>query len=429
MQVKAEIDQASNDLKRSVCEDIAIKDGDSDEIDTVHGESRRQSDGIGFKDGELQEGPTRLVKGLELNATVRLSKGNKDKRSPVQIKVEIDQASIGFERSVCGDSATRDGDPDKIDTVHEESRRQSGGMSTRDGALQERDDRQSKDAAITKIYDKLPAVKDDMLLPAVINANEALSCDAVAPYRVTNLKIEVGTNVIEWENFRGVDPDSKRFSHHHKNETDMGYIEEHEQSAMVAAETDTVGIDRYSANCNPLKRSCGEKLWLHLDRFKDQYARSLSHMWIGSFREANKGGDDIVRLDIDGNPYMMFSMVHVSKLNQVKMFPDRPIICLSVYEIDRVDFHEVLLPNDSWEGGREDSKFEEKRTEDVRSGRKPRVGRVHCPVGKYWKGSSDPTWIDEADVNCVDLSQKCDRDRASRNRFKVRQLDEAASRI
>ena len=152
-------------------------------------------------------------------------------------------------------------------------------------------------------------------------------------------------------------------------------------------------------------------------------------MWHGPFREADKCGDHIIRLDIDGKPYRLFSMVHFSKLKQVKMFPYRPIICLTVYEIDRVDFDEVLLPDDSWEGGREDDKLEVKRTEDVRSGQKPRAGRVHCSVGKYWKGSSDPTWIDDADVNCVDLSQKCDRDRASRNRFKVRQLDEAASRI
>ena len=83
-------------------------------------------------------------------------------------------------------------------------------------------------------------------------------------------------------------------------------------TVVVTAETDTVGIYRYSANCSPLERSCGEKLWLHLDRFKDQHARSLSHMWIGSFREASKGGDDIVLLDTHGKAYRLLSMVHVS---------------------------------------------------------------------------------------------------------------------
>ncbi|MCY0726026.1 hypothetical protein OVW19_30245, partial [Klebsiella pneumoniae] len=67
------------------------------------------------------------------NATVRLSKRNEDARSPAQVNMKIDQAPIGLKRSVCEDSATKDGDPDEIDTVHGESRRQSGGMSTRDG--------------------------------------------------------------------------------------------------------------------------------------------------------------------------------------------------------------------------------------------------------------------------------------------------------
>ena len=101
--------------------------------DLLQERPRRQSDGIGVKDGGLQEDHTRLVKALEMIATVTLSKGNEEARSPAQVKVKIHQASIGFKRSVCEDSATKDGDPDETDTVHGESRRQSVGMSTRDG--------------------------------------------------------------------------------------------------------------------------------------------------------------------------------------------------------------------------------------------------------------------------------------------------------
>ena len=68
--------------------------------DLLQERSSRQSDGIGFKDGGLQEEHTRLVRGLEKNATARLSKGNEEARSPAQVKVEIDQASIGWKRSV-----------------------------------------------------------------------------------------------------------------------------------------------------------------------------------------------------------------------------------------------------------------------------------------------------------------------------------------
>ena len=93
--------------------------------------------------------------------------------------------------------------------------------------------------------------------------------------------------MIEWGNSSDVDPDSKRFSHHHKNETDMGYSEEHGQSTVMTAETDKLGIDRYNADCNPLEISRGEELRLYLDRFKDEYAPSLAHMWHGPFREAD----------------------------------------------------------------------------------------------------------------------------------------------
>ena len=150
---------------------------ESEVADLLQERSSRQSEGIGIKDGELQEEHTRLVKGLEMNATVRLSKGNEEARSPAQVKVAINQASIGLKRSVCEDSATKDGDPDESDTLHEESRRQSGGMSTQYCVLQGRDDRQSGEAAITRTYDNLPGMNGDMLSPAVINVIKAMSCD------------------------------------------------------------------------------------------------------------------------------------------------------------------------------------------------------------------------------------------------------------
>ncbi|KAL0582114.1 hypothetical protein ABG067_008193, partial [Albugo candida] len=146
--------------------------------DLLQERSSCQADGIGFKDGESQEEHSQLVKGLEMIATVRLSKGNEGARSPAQGKVEIDQASIGVKQSVCEDSTTKDGDHDDSDTVHKESRRQSGGMSTRDGVLQGRDDGQSGDAAIIRTYGNLPGMNGDMLSPAVINATKAMSCDA-----------------------------------------------------------------------------------------------------------------------------------------------------------------------------------------------------------------------------------------------------------
>ena len=165
----------------------------------------------------------------------------------------------------------------------------------------------------------------------------------------------------------------------------MGYRQKQGQFIVMTAETDTIEIGRCNADCNRLEICRKERLRLYLDRFKDEFAPSLAHMWLGPFREAEKCGNHIVRLNIKGKAYRLFSMVHVSKLKQVKMFPYRPRICLMVYKIGRVDFDEELVPDDSWDGGREDDKFEVKRTEDVRSGRKPRVGRVHCSVVKFGK--------------------------------------------
>ena len=43
-----------------------------------------------------------------------------------------------------------------------------------------------------------------------------------------------------------------------------------------------------------------------------------------------------------------------------------------------------------------------------------------------WKGSGDPTWTDEEDLNCGALLQEFDRDRVSNNLSEVMQSQEAA---
>ena len=76
--------------------DITNEGTEYEVADLLQERPRRQSDGIGVKDGGLQEERFRLVKGLEMIATVTLSKGNEEARSPAQVKVKIHQASIGF---------------------------------------------------------------------------------------------------------------------------------------------------------------------------------------------------------------------------------------------------------------------------------------------------------------------------------------------
>ena len=61
---------------------------------------------------------------------------------------------------------------------------------------------------------------------------------------------------------------------------------------------------------------------------------------------------------------------------------------------------------------------------DVRLERKTRYGRVNRQYLVQWKLHSDPTWIDEADLNCGALLQNFERNRVSRNRFKLMQSHE-----
>ena len=72
---------------------IANEDIEYEVADRSQERSSCQSDGIGFKDGEMQEEHSQLAKGLKTNATVRSSTINEAARSPAQGKVKIDQAS------------------------------------------------------------------------------------------------------------------------------------------------------------------------------------------------------------------------------------------------------------------------------------------------------------------------------------------------
>jgi hypothetical protein len=116
--------------------------------------------------------------------------------------------------------------------------------------------------------------------------------------------------------------------------------------------------------------------------------------------------------------------VHVSKLKLVRSFPDRPKVQLVDPEVDRFDFDEAILPEDSWETALDDDEYEVERIADVRSGRRTRYGRVHREFLVHWKGYDEPTWVDEADLNCGALLREFERSRVNRNRFNVMQSHE-----
>ncbi|OWZ02295.1 hypothetical protein PHMEG_00026169, partial [Phytophthora megakarya] len=124
-----------------------------------------------------------------------------------------------------------------------------------------------------------------------------------------------------------------------------------------------------------------------------------------------------VRLEVAGSTYSIFPVVHVSKIKLVKIFPDRPVARLNESEGDRVDFDEALLPDDSWIQDRCPDEYEVERISDMRTGKRTRYGRIYREFLVYWRGYEDPTWVDEADLNCGALLYEFLRDRTNRNRF------------
>ncbi|KAE9033671.1 hypothetical protein PR003_g9018 [Phytophthora rubi] len=57
----------------------------------------------------------------------------------------------------------------------------------------------------------------------------------------------------------------------------------------------------------------------------------------------------------------------------------------------------------------------------MRTGRCTRFGRVHREFQVYWKGYVEPSWVDEAGLNCGALMREYERELVNRNRFNVMQ--------
>jgi hypothetical protein len=175
----------------------------------------------------------------------------------------------------------------------------------------------------------------------------------------------------------------------------------------------------------PHQIEVGSQVWLYLDRVKEGYARKLAHMWHGPFRVIEVMGEHTARLKTAGTEYRVFPVVHLPKLKPVRLFPDRPRLALTVDEAELFEFDEALLPEDSWQDDLREGEYEVERIADVRSGRRTRYGRALREYKVFWKGYDDPSWVDEADLNCGALLQEFERGRASRNRFGVMQSHEA----
>ncbi|POM75656.1 LOW QUALITY PROTEIN: Reverse transcriptase [Phytophthora palmivora] len=162
--------------------------------------------------------------------------------------------------------------------------------------------------------------------------------------------------------------------------------------------------DRHNETVSPHKIEVGTQVWLYLDRVKEGYARKLAHMWHGPFR--------------------VLELVEEHAIKPVRQFPDRPQMGLTIQDQDRYDFDEALLPEDSWMRDLDNDVYKVERIVDMRSGRRTRYGRILREFLVHWKGYEEPTWVDEADLNCGALLYDYLRDRTNRNRFEVMQSHE-----
>ncbi|KAG2759361.1 hypothetical protein PC129_g20486 [Phytophthora cactorum] len=158
--------------------------------------------------------------------------------------------------------------------------------------------------------------------------------------------------------------------------------------------------DRHNDNVQPHQIQAGSQVWLYLDRVKEGYARKLAHLWHGPSRVVDKIGEHAVRLETGGTEYRLFPVVHVSKLKLVKEYPDRPRARITVNDSDRVDFDEILLPEDSGTPDLGQDQFEIEKITDMRSDKRTRYGRIYREFLAHWRGYEDPSWVDEADLNC-----------------------------
>ena len=102
--------------------------------------------------------------------------------------------------------------------------------------------------------------------------------------------------------------------------------------------------DRHNADSDPHNIEWGTQVWIYLDLVKDGHVRELAHMWHVIFRVAELCAGICGSFRDHRKTYILFPVVHVSKLIRVVKFTDRPNSGLMVENGNRVDFDESLLP-------------------------------------------------------------------------------------
>jgi hypothetical protein len=176
----------------------------------------------------------------------------------------------------------------------------------------------------------------------------------------------------------------------------------------------------------PIELEKGEAVWLYIDKVKPTCKKKLAHLWHGPFRVKEKISDSIYELDTNGTGYKIFPMVHISRLKRRFEASSRPDTTLVNDRMERFDFDEALLPEDSWLPDEEDGEYEveqilDKKIERLANGK--RVTRYHIK----WKGYEETSWEPEENLSCGALLYAFDQKFRAKQRYNAMLADEEDS--
>ncbi|GMF33490.1 unnamed protein product [Phytophthora lilii] len=132
----------------------------------------------------------------------------------------------------------------------------------------------------------------------------------------------------------------------------------------------------------------------------------------------------------DRSGYKFYPVVHVSRLNAVNEFEDRPRTQLApgVTEKARFDFDEELLPEDSWEPDRLAGEYEVECILDDRTPLSTGTGRAVREFKDKWVGYGEPTWEPAANLSCGGLLYDYFRAKRQDQRLQMVQVAERTDR-
>ena len=147
--------------------------------------------------------------------------------------------------------------------------------------------------------------------------------------------------------------------------------------------------------------------------------------WIEKTRK-ERISDSIYEQDTNGTGYKVFPTAHISRLKRKFEAPFRPDAALVNDRMERFDFDEALLPEDSWLPDEEDGEYEveqilDKKIERLANGK--RVTRYHIK----WKGYEETSWEPEENLSCGALLYAFDQKFRAKQRYNAMLADEEDS--